>query len=270
MKNKNEKGQAVLVILLTMLVVLTIVVAIFTSSLSDTSVTITQENSEKAFSLAEAGIESLLAGKEPDINIDGFTVATETSADKEFEAYVKQNDTVTLDVEDEIDGSGNNGIIIFWSLEGDSEEDPDPRNCDDPSSGQMPASIIVTKWRSDDSTEPFWVKAWSSVPCQGEVAGEENFVQNAYNPDNEYLSARFIGLSEDDLIVNIRPVYNGATIKVRANNGTLKNTQQFSYVSEAQVNETLETRKIEVVQTLADLPDVFDYVLFSGNTLIHE
>ena len=61
-KNKNHLGQAVLLVMLGMAVALTVVVSIISSSVLDVSLTETEEESFKAFSAAEAGIENFLSG----------------------------------------------------------------------------------------------------------------------------------------------------------------------------------------------------------------
>lgn len=57
---KNVHGQAVLLVLLGMAAVLTLVLSVVSRSVSDISVTSRDEESSKAYSLAEKGIEALL------------------------------------------------------------------------------------------------------------------------------------------------------------------------------------------------------------------
>lgn len=58
---KRSSGQAVLLVLLGMAVVLTVVISIASRSVTDVSITKTEEESSQAFSAAEAGIESFLS-----------------------------------------------------------------------------------------------------------------------------------------------------------------------------------------------------------------
>jgi hypothetical protein len=58
--NPLYAGQTLLLVLLSMAVVLTIVLSILSRSVTDVAVTSSQEDSQKAFSAAEAGIESSL------------------------------------------------------------------------------------------------------------------------------------------------------------------------------------------------------------------
>jgi hypothetical protein len=59
---KNSSGQAVLLVLLGMAVVLTLVLSVVSRSVTDISITTRDEDSARAFSAAEAGIENLIIG----------------------------------------------------------------------------------------------------------------------------------------------------------------------------------------------------------------
>jgi hypothetical protein len=60
--SKNSSGQAVLLVLLGMAVVLTVVLSVVSRSVVDISITTRDEDSARAFSAAEAGIENLIIG----------------------------------------------------------------------------------------------------------------------------------------------------------------------------------------------------------------
>ena len=62
MKFQRESGQALLIVLLTMAVVLTIVLSILSRSVTDIAVTSRGEEAIRAFSAAEAGVEQALIG----------------------------------------------------------------------------------------------------------------------------------------------------------------------------------------------------------------
>jgi len=57
---KNQNGQALLIVLLTMTVVLTIVLSVVSRSVTDISITTYGEDAQRAFDAAEAGIERVL------------------------------------------------------------------------------------------------------------------------------------------------------------------------------------------------------------------
>lgn len=56
----REKGQAVVLVLLSLAVVLTVVLSVFSRSITDVNISSQDENSLRAFSAAEAGVEQVL------------------------------------------------------------------------------------------------------------------------------------------------------------------------------------------------------------------
>ncbi len=77
---QNESGQALLLVLLSMAVVLTVVLSILSRSVLDVAVTTGEEEALRAFSAAEAGIERAL--------IIGSDTGTITIGDAQFSASV--------------------------------------------------------------------------------------------------------------------------------------------------------------------------------------
>lgn len=82
MKNlpKANSGQALLLVLLSMAVVLTIVLSIISRSVTDISVVTTSEESLRAFSAAEAGVEqALIAGSGSSGSLENASFSTSVS-----------------------------------------------------------------------------------------------------------------------------------------------------------------------------------------------
>lgn len=79
-KSFNNKGQALLLVLLSMAVILTIVLSILSRSITDVAITTTSEESLRAFSAAEAGIERAI--------IIGSDIGDTQLGDAEFSADV--------------------------------------------------------------------------------------------------------------------------------------------------------------------------------------
>lgn len=82
MKFKNQKGQAVLIVLLSLSVVLVVVMFVVSRSITDISLSSKEENSMRAFSAAEAGIERLL------VSTTGTILNNQTIGDAKFSASV--------------------------------------------------------------------------------------------------------------------------------------------------------------------------------------
>jgi Tfp pilus assembly protein PilX len=81
MTRKSQKGQALVLVLLSLSVVLTLVLFILSRSITDVAVSSKEEESARAFSAAEAGIERSLvvgSGNSSDIG-DAHYVASVTS-----------------------------------------------------------------------------------------------------------------------------------------------------------------------------------------------
>jgi hypothetical protein len=77
-KNNNiEKGQALLVIVLIMVVALTVGLSIATRSITNSRVSKEEDDSQRAFSAAEAGVEQLLKSQENEIP-ENFIAQTST------------------------------------------------------------------------------------------------------------------------------------------------------------------------------------------------
>jgi Tfp pilus assembly protein PilX len=64
-KHNHSSGQVIVIVLLTMTIVFTITLGIFLNSLSDAKMTKVQENSERAFDAAQAGIEQIISTAAP-------------------------------------------------------------------------------------------------------------------------------------------------------------------------------------------------------------
>ena len=79
-KFSNSKGQALLLVLLSMAVILTIVLSILSRSITDVAVTTRSEEALRAFSAAEAGIERAL--------VVGSDIGTTEIGEAEFSADV--------------------------------------------------------------------------------------------------------------------------------------------------------------------------------------
>lgn len=249
-KNKNS-GQSLLVVLFIAMIGLTVAVATFTETLNDVALTKTEENSEKAFKVAEAGIEHLLSGGNP----GDFTGLNDVSAlvdgngvpQDYFEISAKSGESVQIDKAETGDA-----IKLCWN--GD-------------------ASIFFSKWKNDNSIDYTFYKNDSSGetgfefntilaetgidPNGGECGNGEiySFIKNYSVVELngvDFIRLKVIGADDDKLEIFA--------------DGNVKGIQKIS--SSAQVASSNETRKIEVNKTGDFLPEIFDYVLFSDGQII--
>lgn len=116
-----SSGQAVLFVILSMAVVLTVVLSVSSRSVTDVSVTSIDENSSKAFSAAEAGIEKLLIGESNLSDFDFGNQAKIESAEA-FPLNEGQNDIV-------FDEGYNEGDVITVWFVSHKDDDPTKMTC---------------------------------------------------------------------------------------------------------------------------------------------
>lgn len=100
---RNSSGQALLLVLLGMAVILTIVLSILSSSVTDVKVTTTEEDALRAFSAAEAGVErALITGGSATGSIGGsnfnasITTIGQAATSYIYPADVASGDTATI------------------------------------------------------------------------------------------------------------------------------------------------------------------------------
>lgn len=266
MNIKENSGQAVLTVIIIMLVGLTIALVIFLNSLSDVRTTGVEEQSERAFNAAEAGLEQALAltgysiGQSLTYNIDtGLSATIDVAANNTFESFVKEGDSATINLTGAPAGTQ---IDINWTNEADSTEKP--ASCD-PGNDITPAGLIVESWNSSGTVSRYAYHPYGCVDGTAAgftaTAGAGNVV-NALN----YLSKITYTIAVGDMFLRIKPLYRSASVTIVSSSGDLP-IQQEEFTSKATVTGSGESRAIKVVRTVAQLPSIFDYVIFTNSTI---
>lgn len=295
----SQKGQALLIVLLVMAVVLTSALAIVSRSITDITVSQKEEESARAFSAAEAGIERALieavpagehtlpAGGSYQVGtgetIGGgrdFILPTQASSGDILPVWLVSHNTsgnIVCDDDDYPCFTGT-GLKICWGAEntpGDSAVTPAievsvfyrdgsnikiGRGAYDPYPTRRTTGVSGTPANRFDSTD--------TGTCQ---IGSTNF---AFSKTITFDAG---GLApqrgdEDELngpqIARIRFFYNTDRthpVGVQAQGGDLP-AQGTKIVSTGMVGNV--TRKIEVSRLFEDLPPIFDFGLFSGGSLV--
>ncbi len=268
-KNTAQKGQALLVILLVMMVGLTIGLSLATRSVSDIKISSQIEQSSRAFSAAEAGIEAALKGEATvDCNspqtVGQATYCFSTSqaggtdqplvfgevgiADTYNVWLVGHTDAGALDLSNPYSGST---IDVCW---GETGATP------------ITALEISVVYRDAASTYRVWRGAFDpdasptrrpsnhfSAPDAGGCAGL------VYKKTINFAA---LGITGTKFALRIRPFYNKTTLGVVPASGIVLPSQGLNIVSTGKAGDT--TRRISVIQSFPSLPGIFDYVLFSG------
>jgi len=106
MRGKNRQGQILLITLLILVVAMTVTLSLLGRTTSDLNISTQFEESSRAFSAAEAGIEQELklinnTGTSTDVNIGGFAVCDKITtalegATVEYPSLISKGDVVTV------------------------------------------------------------------------------------------------------------------------------------------------------------------------------
>lgn len=270
MKRKNSSGQALLVILLVMAVALTIGLSVVSRSITDIRLSQQQEESARVFSIAEAGLESLLAGQELP-SFEGFDITTDTwelgSSDSfVFPTAVKAGETQSVwlvshdgDALDD-DFRDFNDFTFYWGnegLTGGSNTDP-----------ALEAVVIYqTGGQYTTRRVAFDPKigrsgGFKTASVGNFLFGEKTFSFRAkFTDDRAFPSGNFYAL-RIKLLYNDEPQILG----IKSDGADLP-LQGSCYQVGAQSAETGIARKVEQCQLYKALPAIFDYVLFSESSL---
>jgi len=84
--------------------------------------------------------------------------------------------------------------------------------------------------------------------------------------ENGYKRRYNLPLLAGDFLVRIKPVYNDTHVKISSSDFTMS-AQYYSVRSEATSENSNEARIVEVNRSLSSAPSIFDYAIYSGNSL---
>jgi len=269
MANK-QAGQALLIILLLMAVVLTISMAVISRSVTDLRVSRQDEESSRAFSAAEAGIENAVAlGGSGDssgtINGVDYTVAcTDQGGDVVFDFGKERFEqgkiqTVWLvnhDTNGEITtgGYGSGQLDLYWGT--DANE-------------QHPA-LEATLYYKDGVV----IKVKRAAYDANAAANQNNFGavtggNFGINGVTYYNSASFdMPTGNSYYALRLKLLYNNSTSGMAVRGEDALPSQGTCCDSTAEVSASGVTRKIRQCRFYKAPPGIFDYVLYSGGNLV--
>lgn len=252
-----RQGQAVLIILLVVAVSLGLGISIISQSTTDVRISEHEQESARTFNAAEAGIEqalknisSIVIGQPQSLSdFEGIDVNYEVNGENWLEKTVAENESVQVVL------GGVNTLTVNWVDETSGTENPG--TCVG-SSGRAPAALLITVVNSNYQIRRYGVNA-----CN--LTGDNNMPTVNSPGDGNYLRRYSFPVLANDTLVRIRPLYNQATLRVAGANNLP--TQTYIINSSAQA-DTLESKAIEVSRMEPATPSIFDYVLFSGSSII--
>ncbi|KUK82893.1 MAG: hypothetical protein XD98_0478 [Microgenomates bacterium 39_6] len=256
---KHSSGQALLVVLLVLSVALTAGLSLVARTTSDISISQKETESNKAFEAAEAGIEKALKKIEEGITVSNFSI------DEADLGNIGASSEVSLS-----DLSGNNRAIrtlypgesaTFWLNSFILNEEAFPNDgiswsggnlniCWDDESLEKAEAIVYYQEGGQYKTERYY-DGQSGVSC-GEDFGQGLIIS---------------GLGSSHYFVNVR-FYSDQTGSVRftaAGEPNALPSQGVLINSQGQVSDV--SRRLQVIKGWPELPDFFDFVLFSGGNL---
>jgi len=287
----SNSGQALLIVLLSMAVILTIVLSILSRSVTDVAVTSREEEALRAFSAAEAGVErALLIGSNTGSFDDATFVATSINFGVSAEEYIYSNKLL----------SGESATIWFV----DHDEETGELTCD--TNECFTGSQVFVCWAgsgtpSDQAGTPaleisiFYVNpAWDYSTTEiARVTTDPNIARRVTNnfgdtdgvnctlEGQDFEFKKTIDFSASGLNIpyaaagnllfgKVRFFYNTGEAQslgfdVRGSGGDLP-SQGRKIVSTGTAGEA--NRKIEVLRTFGELPSIFDAAVFSPGGLV--
>jgi len=273
-QNKNnQNGQAVLIVLLIMTVILTIGLSVVSRSVTDIKISQQTQEAARAFWVAQAGLEKAIkanAGISSDsLNDIDYTVSKATLGGGNefvFPEKVKANETVTLWFvgHDESTGLIDTGvsfkdkITLYWGNESEAGVPSE-------STPALEATLVYNKGGFKNmhyTYDPFANRSVKTNFTPAVTTGSpftvsgQNFKYSSDVIDlKDYGTPYFLRLR---LLFNPSPQVLGVLAS-----SSLPN-QGNCFESSATVSESGIVRKLKQCQFWLVSPNIFDYVLFSG------
>lgn len=272
MIKKYQAGQAVLVVLLSLSVVLIIVLYIMSRSITDLSLSSKEENSLRAFSAAEAGIErALVAGSNSNPNFNGAifnaTVSPIGGQTAVYPFSLKSGEVASFWFMDENNATffKGNHMDVCWGTSGTSLDDQTP-------------ALELTIYHGTISTPS--ISRFTLDPVSNRSPAN-NFDNNTSGPctidtENFQFKTRVnfppLGITEDLLYMNARILYN-TTISHRVGIDIKDNgvghqlpIQGSKITSTGSFQDS--NRKIDVYQVRKAVPPIFESAIFSSSGVV--
>ena len=244
-RRSSEVGQAGLIVMLVMVVLLTLGISIASRSTLDVSQSTQEAETSRVFDAAEAGIERALNTTESltftadTYTVDDLSGSYTVSEINELEVALDESQVVAVNTD------GYSGDVkIEWSKVDNCVED-------------SPASIVVSIFDSSVGT----VRRFAYEGCDN----SDDFLTPNDSASSPYVYATTITVTNDEDLIRVRPLYNETWL--RATGDANFPTQYHQIFSTASNEDSGETRAILVDRTIPTAPSIFDYVLFSGTTI---
>ena len=256
---QSQSGQVGIIIILIMVVLLTFGLSIASRSTREVALSQQEEESNRVFNAAEAGVERALA---TDLNFQGEEFSSEGTiipgTDSNLDYNIRKNriletrliegTTAMVQMQDDINPLPGE-IYIDWARDTDCN------------AVKKPATLIVSVYNAAVDPNAPSVRHLSFAACN-----RNDSIGVAGNGSNGYFKRATVDTQEGDQFMRIKTVYNDTYLRV-SGSSTLP-TQAYDIRSEATSTLGQEARSVEVKRTLSVAPSVMDFALFSGTSIV--
>jgi Tfp pilus assembly protein PilX len=290
---KYQSGQALLLVLLSMAVVLTIVLSVLSRTITDITVTTREEEALRAFAAAEAGVERalIIGSNEGEFGNSASFTATVSNFGEEQSEYVypepllSGETAVVWFIDHDDDGAltcdtnkcfTGSSIKVCWGEEGTaSESDTTPAIEVSVFYAETPGNYTDIRIAREtvDPTDPSSLRHSTNNFSDRDVgictiSGTNLEFQKTLDFADLGIPATSYNIQNGLQFAKIRILYNtdmahAVGVDTTGNNLPSQGVRIESAGSSGEAN-----RRIEVFQTFGELPPIFDAVLFSPGGIV--
>jgi len=277
---KGQRGQAILIVVLVMAIALTVGLAIVSRSITDVRVSRQGEESARAFSAAEAGIEKTVAqglysdsgsftlnGQEISYSVASSEVGGDGVTEILFSEQLKSGEVQSVWLvghsgPDDLDPSSyyqGATVSFYWGNEGTASDEDITPALEATLVYQESGSFKIKRAVFDPSTTGRKDSNNFSDAGTGDVIGSEALAFGAS-----------LDMSGIPYLLRLKLLYNESEahyVAVRSGDSEFLPSQGTCYRSSATVAGSDVSRSIEQCRFYDVPPALFDYVLYSGQGL---
>ena len=258
---ERRSGQILILVLLVVVVALAVGLSVASRNITNLRTSTQTEQSQRAFSAAEGGVEDVLShllavapavGGQTilSVPVGNLTANVLVASSGTYQQVVDEGNVAQIDLQ-----TGTGSVQIEWAINSDTSE----------SSNDKIASIEITQVNGSGGSYSSTRSAYAGV---GGRANESGFLSSYNCPSTDFAHCVQITLNPNPLLLRIRPFWNKATIKVSPGPGGTLPAQTYNLTSTANTQLGI-TRKVQVSRSAKpQLPAVFDYVLFSEGDIV--
>lgn len=230
-KNYGEKGQALLIVVLIMVVSLTIGLSVATRSITNVRNSTEEADSQKAFSAAEAGVEQALKGVTPNPNVNfsgtekipAVNIVPQGGTSGVNTLLLNGGDSITKDEGVDLwlaDHRSSDGSIDYstvknnWSLSVDWENFDNALDCSSSSITTATAAIEIIVIYGTSPSDAKFTKYTADPDCHSDRGNGFSLGSTFPSPGKDYGTIKLkystdIGTITNGIVVRIIPLYEG-------------------------------------------------------------